>query len=160
MVSGKLGLAFHFNGTSDYVNCGDLPVWNQTTGIRLEAWVNPDPGTGAITGPIISKEAIVGGLKGYFIGADYNGDGTANFEGGFAVPTAIGGSYGDGAVVLKSTQTYSCGQWHSVAAEFDGFEARLFVDGALADANYRDGTDGFYGAVRSAGPAPTGPRPP
>ena len=151
---GKLGLGFHFDGSANATvdctldatgNFHDVPVWNQTTGIRLEAWANPDPaGIGSMH--IISKIVMPPNPRGYFVGLDHNADGTVTFEAGFAVNGATGG-FGNDMVYLQSVPHYGAGQWHSVAAEFDGFQARLYVDGAIAASNFRDGTDGFGGTV-------------
>jgi prepilin-type N-terminal cleavage/methylation domain-containing protein len=134
IVPGQMGLAFRFNGTSDFVDCSDAPIWNQTTGVRIEAWVRPDADVSHATQDkhIISKMGPGGAFEGYFIGLQYDVTGALTaFEAGFAVPGAVGGFAPD-AVFLQTPGTYSAGQWHSVAAEFDGFEARLFVDGVLA----------------------------
>jgi len=123
VVSGKLGLALNFDGTGDYVDCGNAPIWNQTTGIRLEAWVWPAPGTAAGNAHIISK---TDGAEGYFAGVEYDGAGQVMFEAGAAYTDATGTP---GGIFLQTPGSYAEGGWYHVAFECDGFEGRLYVNG-------------------------------
>jgi prepilin-type N-terminal cleavage/methylation domain-containing protein len=125
LVAGKLGIALHFNGTDNYVDCGSAPVWNQGTGVRLEAWVRP---TQAAQMYIIAKTDGAG--RGYSLGTDPDAPNNVFFGGGVAFKDANGTV---GGIYVKSAQSYPIGDWYNVAFEFDGFEARLFVNGVLAD---------------------------
>ena len=113
-VSGKLGLGMPFDGSDHYVDCDNFPIWNQTSGIRIEAWVRPDADpTPADTADdnrdIISKTNGAG--NGYFLGMqyfDFDTDGNTDsvvFEGGTA--------YQGGGLFLQSTQSFPWGTWHS-----------------------------------------------
>ena len=47
-VGGKIGKALEFDGSDDYVDCGDDASLDITDEITIEAWVNPTSGTGYI----------------------------------------------------------------------------------------------------------------
>jgi type II secretory pathway pseudopilin PulG len=155
-----LGLAFTYDDnatpadltddTWQYLNCGNLPVYDQTDGIRIEAYARPAAGAAG-------DEAIMaktdGATLGYSLGIDYadvDGDGQLDVwaDAGFAVQGALIylSSYN---TVAGEGVTFAPSEWVHLAAEFDGFEARLYVDGVLVDLDsYRDNeanpTDGTY----------------
>jgi len=95
---------------------------NLTTGMTLEAWVNPTTLSGWNT--ILLKERGVNGLS-YGI---YANDGAPQ-PGGFAVPAGYqrNGSL-DNAV--RGTAALPLGVWSHVAVTYDGARQRIYVNGS------------------------------
>jgi hypothetical protein len=54
-VSGEVGQAFSFNGTNQDVSIGDPANLKVTTGITIDAWINPSSGPSAGLGGIVTK---------------------------------------------------------------------------------------------------------
>jgi hypothetical protein len=125
---GKHGSALSFNGTSAFVSVADSPSLDLTTGMTLEAWVNPDA-LGTTWRTVVFKTASAGMVYSLYanrsttvpagqvnIGGEQNANGTA-------------------ALPLNT--------WSHLAATFDGGSLRLYVNGSLV-------------ATRAvAGPVPT-----
>jgi PKD repeat protein len=112
-VTGYLGGARSFNGTSNYIavaNAASLALANTLT---LEAWVRPTVvGT---YGRIIDKKNQWTDTAGY----DLEYMATANQ----LTSVASGSTYGRGSVNLND------GAWHYVAATLNGSVAQVYVDG-------------------------------
>ncbi len=113
-VPGKLGLALPFDG-SHFVDCGNASIWNQTTGIRLEAWVEPDAdraGTRQTTTGTSSPRrtaparATSSGMAVLRQDCDLGGTRTASSSRP-ARPTRAA------AYSCKSTESFPWGTWHS-----------------------------------------------
>jgi hypothetical protein len=129
IVQGTVGLCFNFNpvpGTNQYVDCGSVPIYNQTDGIRLEAYVWPE---GAATGNrlgVISKTDGTSGVALWLRCDNDQGAGTYSAHGSMAI--------GTGAILLDTASGLLPGNaWSHVALEYDGFEGRLLVNGVLGD---------------------------
>jgi prepilin-type N-terminal cleavage/methylation domain-containing protein len=137
---GVAGLSFGFNATNQqYVDCGTYPVYDQTEGIRIEAYVRPQATTGDYMGVIAKCLCPLGGLLdsasgGYILGVSRSGSpSTYRVHAGFVVTDAAGTP---GLIYLfyppppgGDPREFRDGEWHNIAAEFDGYEARLFIDG-------------------------------
>lgn len=138
---GAVGLCLDFDGTDDYVDCLRYPVYDPTDGIRLEAYVRPEGATAdrELFG-VIAKMDQAGGA-GYSLGLEYRLSRDAYVvHGGFfindpALPDGIhlASYYYDTATTTEEGMTLAGSRWHHVAMEFDGYEARLFVNGVLVD---------------------------
>ncbi|MBW8040638.1 MAG: hypothetical protein FVQ85_11615 [Planctomycetes bacterium] len=115
-VAGKKGSdALDFDGTDDYVGCGNDPSLQITgTEITVVAWV--------IKGPISSGWHIIAGKSTDENWADGYGLFWYQNEVGFYV-----GSWGPGGPVKQSFPTD--GQWHHVAGTYDGSNVKIWVDG-------------------------------
>ncbi len=157
VASGKVGLSFDFDGVDDYVDCGQYPVYDQTEGIRLEAWVNPSPPPPGVTAMgIIGKGNAADGMS-YALGLAWYGAGVGyGVHAGLMIdPLAVPGpgvhlaSYNP---ATGSGTTLPPNEWHHVAVEFDGSEGRLFVDGRLVDLD-------SYRFPEAAPPLPYTPNP-
>lgn len=146
---GFAGLCFQFDGTSQYVDCSldasgnfrNYPVYDQTEGIRIEAYVRPEATTGDYMGVIAKCYCPAAGIAdptstGYILGVSRSGSpSTYRVHAGFVVKDATGAH---GLVYVAyppppagNPAEFRDGAWHRIAAEFDGYEARLFVDGLL-----------------------------
>jgi glucose/arabinose dehydrogenase len=117
-AAGKNAGALSFNGTSALVTVPAAPSLDLTTGMTLEAWVNPSA-LGGSWRTVIFKERTGGML--YSL---YANNGSANrpvgqvFLGG-AEQNAVG------------TAALPLNTWTHLAATYDGTALRLYVNGAL-----------------------------
>lgn len=137
---GVAGLCFRFSPNA-YVDCGTYPVYDQTEGIRVEAYVNPDVRTPPAPAPSGWLEGVIGkgdGQNGgYILGVVVTPAGlTYQVHSGFILQGANGNPvrlHLQYPAATPDLRELRCGEWHHIATEFDGFEARLYVDGTLVD---------------------------
>ena len=141
-VSGKFGNALSFDGANDYVNCGAAVDDTIATGVTLQAWIEP---AGKQRGGIISNDLTYGSMKGYdFFLWDHDTYGRLYIDFG-------SGALGRAWWTIPGADWY--GQWHHVAATWDGSTVKLYVDGsevatALLSGNYSDpGKDTLIGGI-------------
>jgi len=132
-VSGYIGGALDFDGSNDYVSMARSSVIEtgnaSTHQLSASAWIKHD-----LTSPPTIFTAIVGtGDGGWFIGSFPNENKLY-----FACWLENGGS-GETAVITDNTPVFN-GQWHHVAAVYDGSKAHLYVDGNHAEVSTIGGT--------------------
>jgi uncharacterized protein (TIGR03437 family) len=121
-VTGEVGQAFQFNGSTGYVSLGNPANLQLTSGITLEAWVNPvtAPATGALTA-IVTKWGQVAttasNADAYGLWLELVSGHVAVFA---AVNTAAGEPHIDGGVIPLNT-------WSHVAMTFNAASGALVV---------------------------------
>jgi hypothetical protein len=113
-AAGKFGNALSFDGLNDWVTVADADALDLTTGMTLEAWVNPASLSGWTT--VMLKEQT-GGLS-YAL---YGSDNTGRPPAGYIRRTSDIGSAGSSALPLNT--------WSHLAATYDGANLRTFVNG-------------------------------
>ena len=123
VASGKYGKALSFNGTSARVTVNDAADLRLTTGMTLEAWVNP-PVAGSNWQDVIFK-----GDDDYFLEASSP---TASLP-------ATGGTIGGDGVLVYSPGALPVNTWTHVAATFDGLVLRLYINGVEAASGLHSG---------------------
>jgi glucose/arabinose dehydrogenase/PKD repeat protein len=122
-TAGKFGKALSFNGTNARVNVASSASLQLTSGMTLEAWVNPAVVSNAW------RDVVYKGDDNYFLEAtSFTGSRPAG--GGI-----IGGSgtqvYGAGALAVNA--------WAHLALTYDGSILRLYVNGSQASSTNKSG---------------------
>src|SRR5207244_2437802 len=122
-ATGKYGKALSFNGTNSWVTVNDSASLDLTTGMTLEAWVNPT----AINGweCVVLKEDTTD--LAYALYGDNNG----NDSGGPRRPVVSVRQGGATSWTPGSAQV-PLNTWSHMAATYDGTALRMYVNGTLA----------------------------
>ncbi len=112
--AGKFGGALSFGGSSSQVTVSDASSLDLTSGMTVEAWVNP-------TASATTWKAILHkNTDRYYLMASSDSGG---------VPV-IGGTFGSGNSNLFGPGTLPLGVWSHVAGTFDGARLHLYVNGS------------------------------
>jgi beta-lactam-binding protein with PASTA domain len=155
VAEGRFGGALRFDGINDWVTVTDVansPL-DLTTGMTLEAWVNPSSLSGWET--VMMKERGVAG-EGLLAYALYAHDGAAGATGAGARPAAYirvnpVASTTDRRVAA-STGVLPLNTWTHLAATYDGANFRYYVNGALVGTTAGGGSINVAnGALRIGG---------
>jgi hypothetical protein len=122
LVPGRAGFgtALSFDGVNDIVTVADIAALDLTTGVTIEAWVNPSALNGWDT------IALKGGNNGVMSYGLYAHDGAPQ-AGGAAVPAGYIRDGGDRRV--GGVQALPIGVWSHVAMTYDSQNIRLFING-------------------------------
>ena len=116
-VTGKLGGALEFDG-DDYLNCGNgdsLQIQDEITiafWFQVEAFQN-------------TWEAFMAKGDNSYRTSRGDGSGNATHMGISGTSTGGGNGWFNGTVIVTD------GQWHHMAATYDGAEGRIYIDGEL-----------------------------
>jgi len=131
--------AIVLDGSDDYAEIDDATELNATSSVTIAAWVKPVNGADGQQ-VVVSKPASASEHNSPF--ASYS----------FGV-TDIGSTYrlwfllstvSSGLQFLVSTDTVDFGDWHHVAAVYDGTNVILYLDGASFESGTHEGTLNQY----------------
>ena len=123
-ATGKYGKALQFNGTSALVTVADAASLHLSSGMTLEAWVNPS------TVNANWRDVIYKGNDNFYLEA------TSTNASRPDAGTIAGGSYADafGTAVLPANS------WSHLAETYDGAALRLYVNGTQVASTAHTGT--------------------
>jgi len=120
-ATGKFGSALIFNGGNARITIPDSVSLHLSTGMTLEAWVNPTAVTSGWRDVIYKANDI------YYLEATSVGVGAPAAGGTFTPSTLLG------------TTALSAGVWSHLAATYDGANLRLYVNGVQAASTAQTG---------------------
>ena len=123
-ATGKYGKALQFNGTSATVNVPNAASLDLTTGLTLEAWVDPSTVNGNW------RDVIYKGNDNYYLEATSSN--ASKPDGGLIA----GGSYAD----AYGTAALPANSWSYLTETYDGSNVRLYVNGSLVATTARTGS--------------------
>jgi glucose/arabinose dehydrogenase/chitodextrinase len=121
--TGKYGNALSFNGSSARVTVTDSPSLRLTTGMTLEAWVNPTTVNAAW------RDVIYKGNDNYYLEATSSNS---------ARPVG-GGTFGGNNGEVYGTANLAANTWTHLAATYDGTTLRFYFNGTQVSSNARTG---------------------
>jgi len=116
-TTGVIDDALTFNGTSDYVDCGNDSSLQITGNLSISAWVRTSSGLRQF---IVSKDDVVNRSYSLFIV-----DGMIRFQ----IFEA------DAPYRVDSTTSINDGTWHHIVGINDGTDLKIYVDGELENIN-------------------------
>ena len=122
--AGKYGAALSFNGTNARVNIPNAASLQLTTGMTLEAWVNPSTVSNKW------RDVVYKGNDNYYLEATSNKSSRP----------AGGGTFGGGNANVFGTAALATNTWVFLALTYDGANLRLYVNGTLAGTQPKTGT--------------------
>ena len=124
--AGKYGTALDFNGTSSRVTIADSSSLHLSTGMTLEAWVNP------LTVSNAWSDVIYKPNDNYFLEATAKPGSTP----------AGGASFGNGGGSVKvfGAAPLTLNTWAHVAFTYDGATLRLYINGVQVSGRAKSGS--------------------
>ncbi|MCD4818344.1 MAG: hypothetical protein K8S23_06600 [Candidatus Cloacimonetes bacterium] len=128
-ISDTTGYTLNFDGTNDYVDCGNDPSLDITNSIAIEAWIKAESWAPYIWGgTILSKGGS--GNTGYVLRCGDNG--SLNFVLGMNT----------GWVYTSSSAIMQIGEWNHIAGVYNGSSLRLYINGEIVDEQFVSGDIG------------------
>ena len=123
-----------FNGTNDYIDCGNPSIFTDLTSFSFSCWFNSNV-KGNDDG--ILGKWLSGTNRSFALNLETSGAGSA-------IRFAVFNS--SGAVVQSyiNSSDWSTGSWYNVSGTYDGTNVKLYLDGVLKD------TVALTGTVRNA----------
>jgi Concanavalin A-like lectin/glucanases superfamily len=123
-MAGRCGSALAFNGTTARVDVGDAASLHLSTGMTLEAWVNPTVVSSAW------RDVIYKGNDNYYLMATTT---RSSRPGG-------GGTFGGGnPIETFGASPLAVNTWTQLATTYDGSVLRLYVNGVQVSSRNRSG---------------------
>lgn len=119
-ASGKYGAAILFDGTNDFVNVNDASSLDLTSGMTMEAWVNPSIVTGFKT--VICKDRSTTSFT-YILSANNNASNVSNQRPNSRL------RIGSANQVVAGTSKLPLNTWTHIASTYDGATFRFYMNG-------------------------------
>lgn len=133
---------FDFNGSSNYVNCGNL---NFANSFSLSCWIIADSGTSSIyTKGLVSKYNTNGNYRQYTLGFN-----ESNNYINFGLSTDGTGFGATGSFIQSSNNSIARSTWYNICGVFtSGSKLELFVNGELINSINTTATSHFQSNVK------------
>jgi hypothetical protein len=121
-AAGRVGQAFSFDGTNDYVKIPRAPGLDVGNQVTIDFWMKADPST-----PIGSRTQ--GLVTSDFYGIEIGGVGENNVGIEFFTSTDGGVNFAHTSDPDGHGAVFPTGEWHHVAGTYDGANMQLYIDG-------------------------------
>lgn len=119
-VDGKSGSALSFDGSDDYVDCGNAPSLNLGSTITAVAWVKLNSLSG--------KQTIISKAQSGAWGIEYSVT-TPQYSNKFSWAPNINSGYR----VIGANEDAEEGVWYHLAGTYDGAKVLFYINGILQD---------------------------
>ena len=126
-AAGKFGKALSFNGTNSWVTVNSSPSLDLTTGMTVEAWVNPTTLGNAFRTVVFREEP---GNEVFSLYGNQSGSPQA----------PVGEVRVNGFKDATASTGLATGTWTHLAETYDGSSVRLYVNGALVSTTAAPGS--------------------
>ncbi len=125
--------ALSFDGTDDYVDCGNDSMFNfnDTNAFTISCWIKPEN--------LAAKQGIVGKWGGTVTGNWYESPYMIAFDDYGKVRIAIGADVSTGSIYIPASN-FTSGNWYHIAATYDGSVLRGYLNGVEKDSEQYDFT--------------------
>ena len=158
VVAGQLNNCFQFNGTTQYINCGDIADFERTDAFSIEIWIKMSSSIGTL----VSRRQGAPTYKGWLIN---------NTNGQIGFGMANSNVTANRVLVRTVDSSFNDNAWHQVIITYDGSSSasgiKIYVDANsealttihdaltasimnVADCNigsYNNGTDKWNGLI-------------
>jgi prepilin-type N-terminal cleavage/methylation domain-containing protein len=142
-VDGVMGRAMIFDGSNDYLDCGDNENLNPTDKITFEVWIKPGPEQNKCYDGISGNYGVAGNVDMMTGTNDWSwqlrfgspGDCYLGFQ--FREASTLVGRW------VTAKQNLKEGQWYHVAGTFDGTNINFYLNGSFKDKNTLNGIKGY-----------------
>ncbi|MDB6068429.1 MAG: hypothetical protein JWR26_4637 [Pedosphaera sp.] len=138
------GYALSFNGTNSYVSTPPINL-SGSNAITLEAWIKPANLTNIASSYVTAQQANTNNPD-WLLGFLNNGTILS-----FGLNTTAGYQY---LSIPINASSYTDGNWHHLAATYDGTTKRIYVDGILVGSLAQFGNLAFTGTISKIGAGP------
>lgn len=120
-VAGKLNNCLLFDGTNEYVNCGNIANFERTDAFSVECWFKTSP---SVNQDMVSRMEASAPYKGWNLQVGPNG---------WIYMYLINSTSANNYIGVSVNTDYSDGTWHHVVATYDGSSTaagiHIYVDG-------------------------------
>ena len=123
-TAAKYGKALSFNGTNSFITIADSASLHLTTGMTLEAWVNPSKIAS------VWQDVIYKGNDNYYLEATSPSSGMPG--GAVKLASATASSYASSVLTANT--------WTHLALTYDGSTVKLYVGGVLVSSKAQSGS--------------------
>jgi hypothetical protein len=113
-VGGHFGKALQFNGTTDYIDCGNAESLNLTKSLTVMGWVNPDKALGLDNWQRFAARGEYN--TGWMIGITNIGK-----------PDLTVTNAGGGFVTMYGNTTTELGKWYHIAGVVDSTAKKVYI---------------------------------
>ena len=141
-VNKKFGQAGDFDGTNDYVDCGNNKSLNIIDKITIEVWINPGPDQEYCWDGLIGNYGVAGKVEAVSGSATWSWQ----LRYGSADSCCLGFQFnevGAGGKWVTVKQALIPGQWYHVVGTYDGVNIKCYLNGIEKDSNSLAGIVGY-----------------
>ncbi len=128
-ITGVDGDAIFFDGTDDYIDCGNDSMFNfnSTNAFTISCWIKPEN--------LAAKQGVVGKWGGTTGGNWYETPYMMAFDTNGNLRIGIGGETTTGSIYITANN-FTVGEWYHVVVTYDGYTLCAYLNGEEKDSAY------------------------